>query len=188
MGLYQQANNPDKTLEMARAVLKYDPFNPVALLTAAQMLAERTQDTDLDRKDGWPKPMPMHRAHSSMQAISHHPPISPRSSSPPPSPKSAEPPTKSSPPWRSRKWITPPPSRNSTLRRGRERAHRSNSMLRLSVAYIRTAITAPPWMPCKGPSPPHSLVIQIRQFGRAGKVAPGENSSRRREARPAVIP
>lgn len=51
MGLYQQANNPDKTLEMARAVLKYDPGNPVALLTAAQMLAERTHDTDLDRND-----------------------------------------------------------------------------------------------------------------------------------------
>jgi tetratricopeptide (TPR) repeat protein len=51
MGLYQQANNPDKTLEMARAVLKYDPVNAVALLTAAQMLAERTHDNDLDRDD-----------------------------------------------------------------------------------------------------------------------------------------
>jgi len=51
MGLYQQANNPDKTLDMARTVLKYDPNNPVALLTAAQMLAERTHDNDLDRKD-----------------------------------------------------------------------------------------------------------------------------------------
>ena len=28
MGLYQQANNTDKTLEMARAVLKYDPNQP----------------------------------------------------------------------------------------------------------------------------------------------------------------
>jgi hypothetical protein len=51
MGLYQQANNPDKTLEMARTALKYDPANPVALLTAAQMLAERTHDSDLDRND-----------------------------------------------------------------------------------------------------------------------------------------
>jgi hypothetical protein len=49
MGLFQQANDPGKTLEMARAVLKYDPANPVALLTAAQMLAERTHDSDLDR-------------------------------------------------------------------------------------------------------------------------------------------
>ena len=51
MGQYQVANNPDKTLEMARAVLKYDPSNAVALLTAAQMLAERTHDTDLDKDD-----------------------------------------------------------------------------------------------------------------------------------------
>ncbi|HVJ06536.1 MAG TPA: hypothetical protein VM578_12755 [Candidatus Saccharimonadales bacterium] len=51
MGMYQQANNPDKTLEMARATLKYDPSNPVALLTAGQMLAERTHDNDLDKDD-----------------------------------------------------------------------------------------------------------------------------------------
>jgi hypothetical protein len=51
MGMYQQANNPDKTLEMARAALKYDPSNPVALLTAGQMLAERTHDNDLDKDD-----------------------------------------------------------------------------------------------------------------------------------------
>jgi tetratricopeptide (TPR) repeat protein len=49
MGLYQQANNPGKTLEMARAELKYDPANPVALLTAAQTLMTSTHDSDLDR-------------------------------------------------------------------------------------------------------------------------------------------
>jgi hypothetical protein len=51
MGLYQNTNNPAKTLEMARDVLKYEPTNAVALLTAAQMLAERTRDTDLDKDD-----------------------------------------------------------------------------------------------------------------------------------------
>lgn len=51
MGLYQQANDPGKTLEMARAALKYDPGNAVALLSAAQILAERTHDDDLDRND-----------------------------------------------------------------------------------------------------------------------------------------
>ncbi len=51
MGLYQQVNDPVKTLEMARAALKYDPNNAVALLTAAQVLAERTHDSDLDRND-----------------------------------------------------------------------------------------------------------------------------------------
>jgi len=51
MGLYQQAQNPAKTLEMARAALKYDPNNSVALVAAAQVLAERTHDNDLDRDD-----------------------------------------------------------------------------------------------------------------------------------------
>ncbi|MGC2210835.1 MAG: hypothetical protein WA532_12065 [Candidatus Korobacteraceae bacterium] len=49
MGLYEQANRADKTLEMARAELKYDPSNAVALLTAARMLAENTHDSNLDR-------------------------------------------------------------------------------------------------------------------------------------------
>ena len=51
MGEYQAANNSEKALEMARTVLKFDPNNAVALLTAAQILAERTHDTDLDRDD-----------------------------------------------------------------------------------------------------------------------------------------
>jgi tetratricopeptide (TPR) repeat protein len=51
MGQYQATNRADKALEMARAVLKYDPNNPVALLSAAQILAERTHDSDLDRDD-----------------------------------------------------------------------------------------------------------------------------------------
>lgn len=51
MGEYQAANNSGKALEMARTVLKFDPYNAVALLTAAQILAERTHDTDLDRDD-----------------------------------------------------------------------------------------------------------------------------------------
>jgi hypothetical protein len=49
MGLYERAHNPGKTLEMARAVLKYDPENPVALLAAAQVLANGARNTDLDR-------------------------------------------------------------------------------------------------------------------------------------------
>jgi len=49
MGLYQQRNDSAKALEMARAVLKYDPANAVALLGAAQLLVEGTHDHDLDR-------------------------------------------------------------------------------------------------------------------------------------------
>ncbi len=46
---YQQANNGDKMIEMAQKVLTYEPDDPEALLGAAQVLAERTRDTDLDK-------------------------------------------------------------------------------------------------------------------------------------------
>jgi tetratricopeptide (TPR) repeat protein len=49
MGRYQQANNADKMLEMAQKALTFDPDDPQALLGAAQVLAERTHDTDLDK-------------------------------------------------------------------------------------------------------------------------------------------
>ena len=49
MQRYQQANNADKMLDMARKALTYDPDDPEALLGVAQVLAERTRDTDLDK-------------------------------------------------------------------------------------------------------------------------------------------
>ncbi len=49
MNSYQQANDAEKMLEMARKVLTYDPDQPEALVGVAQVLAERTHDTDLDR-------------------------------------------------------------------------------------------------------------------------------------------
>jgi tetratricopeptide (TPR) repeat protein len=49
MQRYQQANNADKMVEMARKALSYDPDDPDALLGVAQVLAERTRDTDLDK-------------------------------------------------------------------------------------------------------------------------------------------
>lgn len=51
MNGYQGANNADKMLEMARKVLSYDPDQPEALVGVAQVLAERTHDTDLDRAE-----------------------------------------------------------------------------------------------------------------------------------------
>jgi hypothetical protein len=77
MGLYQQAaaasNDPalsshdqDKALELARATLKYDPQNSVALLTAAQLLAERTHDNDLDKNDR------LAEADADAQSALHH--------------------------------------------------------------------------------------------------------------------
>jgi tetratricopeptide (TPR) repeat protein len=49
MHSYQAANNADKMLEMAQKVLSYDADDPEALLGVAQVLADRTRDTDLDR-------------------------------------------------------------------------------------------------------------------------------------------
>ena len=49
MNLYQQANNADKMMDMAKKVLTFDPDSPEALLGVAQVLAERTRDTDLDK-------------------------------------------------------------------------------------------------------------------------------------------
>lgn len=49
MNLYQQANNADKMMDMAKKVLTFDPDSPEALLGVAQILAERTRDTDLDK-------------------------------------------------------------------------------------------------------------------------------------------
>jgi tetratricopeptide (TPR) repeat protein len=49
MQRYQQANDADKMMEMARKALTYDPDDPEALVGVAQVLAERTRETDLDR-------------------------------------------------------------------------------------------------------------------------------------------
>ncbi len=46
---YQQVNNAEKMLAMSRKVLTFDPDDPEALLGVAQVLAERTRDTDLDK-------------------------------------------------------------------------------------------------------------------------------------------
>jgi tetratricopeptide (TPR) repeat protein len=49
MQRYQQANNGDKMMEMAQKALSFDPDDPEALIAVAQVLAERTRDTDLDK-------------------------------------------------------------------------------------------------------------------------------------------
>ena len=46
---YQQANNGDKMLAMSQKVLTFDPDDPEALLGVAQVLAERTRETDVDK-------------------------------------------------------------------------------------------------------------------------------------------
>jgi tetratricopeptide (TPR) repeat protein len=49
MHLYQNANNAEKTEAMGRKVLALDPDDPDALTVVAEVIAERTRDTDLDK-------------------------------------------------------------------------------------------------------------------------------------------
>jgi tetratricopeptide (TPR) repeat protein len=49
MQKYQVANNADKMLEMAQKALTFDADDPEALVRVAQVQAERTRDTDLDK-------------------------------------------------------------------------------------------------------------------------------------------
>jgi tetratricopeptide (TPR) repeat protein len=49
MHAYQQRNNADKMMEMAQKVLTFDPDDPEALVASAQVIAEKTHDTDLDK-------------------------------------------------------------------------------------------------------------------------------------------
>ncbi len=46
---YQNANNGDKMAEMAQKLLKLDPDDPEALIASAEVIAERTRATDLDK-------------------------------------------------------------------------------------------------------------------------------------------
>jgi len=49
MRLYQNANNGEKTEAMGRKVLGFDGDDPEALVIVAEVIAERTRDTDLDK-------------------------------------------------------------------------------------------------------------------------------------------
>jgi tetratricopeptide (TPR) repeat protein len=49
MHAYQSANQADKMLEMGRQVLKLDPEDPEAMIGVAEVLTERTRDSDLDK-------------------------------------------------------------------------------------------------------------------------------------------
>ena len=49
MRQYQNANNAEKTEAMGRKMLALDPDNPEALVTVAEVIAERTHESDLDK-------------------------------------------------------------------------------------------------------------------------------------------
>jgi tetratricopeptide (TPR) repeat protein len=50
---FQSANNADQMSAAAEKVLKIDPDDPEALVGAAEVIAERTRDTDLDKDQRW---------------------------------------------------------------------------------------------------------------------------------------
>jgi len=49
MRLYQTANNAQKTEAMGRKVLSFDGDDPEALVIVAEVIAERTRDSDIDK-------------------------------------------------------------------------------------------------------------------------------------------
>jgi tetratricopeptide (TPR) repeat protein len=49
MRLYQAANNADKTEAMGRKVLTFDGDDPEALVIVAEVIAERTRESDIDK-------------------------------------------------------------------------------------------------------------------------------------------
>jgi tetratricopeptide (TPR) repeat protein len=55
MRAYQNANNGDKMLEEAQKLLKVDPDDPEALIASAEVTAEHTRDTDLDKDQRFAK-------------------------------------------------------------------------------------------------------------------------------------
>lgn len=59
MHLYQNANNAEKTEALGRKVLGIDGDDPDALTTVAEVIAERTRDTDLDKDQRFAEGMKM---------------------------------------------------------------------------------------------------------------------------------
>ena len=53
MQAYQAANNNEKILEMGRKVLTLNPNQPEALIAVAEILVQRTRDTDIDKEQRW---------------------------------------------------------------------------------------------------------------------------------------
>jgi tetratricopeptide (TPR) repeat protein len=67
MRLYQNANNAEKTEAMGRKVLVLDGDDPEALVTVAEVIAERTHDTDIDKDQRYAEAIAM--AQKSTQTV-----------------------------------------------------------------------------------------------------------------------
>lgn len=67
MRLYQKGNNAEKTEAMGRKVLGIDGDDPEALTTVAEVIAERTRDSDIDKDQRFDEGIKM--AQKSLQTI-----------------------------------------------------------------------------------------------------------------------
>ena len=67
MRLYQNANNAEKTEAMGRKVLSLDGDNPEALVIVAEVIAERTHDSDIDKDQRFGEAIAM--AKKAMQTV-----------------------------------------------------------------------------------------------------------------------
>src|SRR5208282_1933437 len=67
MRLYLNANNSEKTEVTGRKVLSLDGDDPEALVTVAEVIAERTRDTDMDKDQRYAEAISM--AQKAMQTL-----------------------------------------------------------------------------------------------------------------------
>jgi len=67
MRLYQRTNNAEKTEAMGRKVLSLDADDPEALTTVAEVIAERTHETDIDKDQRYGEGMKM--AEKALQTV-----------------------------------------------------------------------------------------------------------------------
>jgi tetratricopeptide (TPR) repeat protein len=67
MRLYQHNNNVEKTESVGRKVLNLDGDDPEALTTVAEVIAEKTHDSDIDRDQRYEEGMKM--AQKSLQTV-----------------------------------------------------------------------------------------------------------------------
>ncbi len=67
MRLYQHSNNAEKTEAMGRKVLALDGDDPEALTQVAEVISERTRDTDIDKDQRYEEAMKM--AQKALQTV-----------------------------------------------------------------------------------------------------------------------
>jgi len=67
MRSYQNANNPEKIEATGRKVISIDPDDPEALVSVAEIIAEKTRDTDIDKDQRYAEGIKL--AQKSLQTI-----------------------------------------------------------------------------------------------------------------------